>query len=120
MPTTPAERARATLRSALTDAMRARDRVAAAALRAGMSAIDQAEAVPIDGHPPSVGTAGDVPRRMLTDDEVRQALLAEVAERRAALDELRTVGQDAAGERVARELEILTAHLPPPTPTADA
>lgn len=108
----PADAVRDALRSAVRDAMRAGDRRAIAALRAGLSAIDQAEAVAPDGHEPTIGALGEVPRRRLTADDVRRALLAEADERRTAIDTLRAVGRDEAADDVARELEVLLAHLP--------
>lgn len=108
----PAERARTTLREDLREAMRRRDRVAASALRAGISAIDQAEAVPMGSHAPTVGTSSDVPRQELTGQDVHAALRAEVEERQHAMAELRAVGQDEAADRIAHELAALLPHLP--------
>ena len=72
---------RGRMASALTDAMRARDRVAVTALRSALSAVGNAEAVPVDTLPPAgaaetaasgVGVA-DAPRRELTEQDVRVA-----------------------------------------------
>lgn len=81
------------LRSALTTAMRARDRDALAAYRHALAAIDNAEAVVPPGGIPSAGAvehaatglgAAEVPRRELSDADVRAVVEGEIAEHRHA------------------------------------
>lgn len=106
-----ADTVRASLRTALRDAMRARDRVAVSALRSGLSAIDQAEAVPLDDLPDSVT---EVARLDLGAQQVLAALQAEVDERRRAMTDLNAANQSAAAARVEDELNALLPHLTPP------
>jgi len=76
------------LRADLTTALRARDRARASVLRTVLGAIANAEAVPVpQGAPPlaqgpiagaALGLgAAEVPRRELTEDDVRAILVAE-------------------------------------------
>lgn len=97
---------RETLRAELTTAMKARDRSAIATIRSALSAIANAEAVPID-HLPRAGAveasaigagAADAPRRELSEADVRAVVEGEVAERRAAADGLVRSHHDRAAE----------------------
>jgi uncharacterized protein YqeY len=111
------------LRRALPGAMRARDAVAVAALRAGLAAIDNAEAVeaarhapPVASHPELAGTlaglgAGEVERRVLTDAQMEAIVRAEVTELRAAAEGYRRAGQADQAERLLAQAEVLDAHL---------
>ncbi|MFD0328421.1 hypothetical protein ACFQZC_09725 [Streptacidiphilus monticola] len=58
---TPPVNLRTRLRDALTDAMRARDKAAVGVLRATLAAIDNAEAVPLDGRAPRAGAIEQAP-----------------------------------------------------------
>ena len=83
---------RARMGAALSTAMRARDRVAVAALRSALGRVSNAEAVPVDSvpragalHDAPVGAgAADAPRRELTEADVRTVVEAEVAEHERA------------------------------------
>lgn len=76
---------RTALRAAIVDAMRARNREAAATYRTALAAIDNAEAVPATGAPragavesASLGVgAADAPRRTLTEPQMRGIVAAE-------------------------------------------
>lgn len=109
---------RTALRAAIVDAMRSRDREAAATYRTALAAIDNAEAVPATEAPragaiesASLGVgAADAPRRALTELQMRGIVAAEAdalrdaAEARAAhADPLR---------READRLRRLLAALP--------
>jgi len=122
---------RTRLRSALSDAMKARDRVAIAALRSALSAIDNAEAVdeavtgakPDDkaGHPHVAGSvaglrAAEVERRVLTDDQVAEIVRAEVTGRLASADEYERLGRADHAERLRGEADVLRGHLDDPPP----
>ncbi|HEX5946601.1 MAG TPA: hypothetical protein VFY82_10005 [Acidimicrobiales bacterium] len=110
----------ARLRRALPPALKARDRVAIAALRSALAAIDNAQAVAAPPAPRTGGLvagavrglgAGDVPRRGLSTDEVTAIVRAEVADRRAAAADYERSGRvDAAGRLVA-EADVLAVHL---------
>ena len=113
----------AALRSALPDALRARDTEAASALRTALSAVANAEAVPGDASDASAATdaeasqhvagaalgvgAAEVARHELTPDEVRSIVVAEVAERVAAAEVHDGGGQAAYAERLRREAAVL-------------
>jgi uncharacterized protein len=80
------------LRRALPPALKARDQVAIAALRAAVAAIDNAQAVEVPSAPGSGGPiagavtglgAGDVPRRELSEDGIAAIVSAELADRPA-------------------------------------
>jgi uncharacterized protein len=104
---------RSRLRADLTAALKARDRVAVAALRSALAAIENAEAVPapaaagpaggsahVAGAVAGVG-AGDRPRRVLTDAEIGRILRhqLEELEHAAAAYERMGRGEDAAALR---------------------
>ena len=86
---------RAALRAELTAAMKRRDRLAMAACRSALGAIDNAEAVgiaapragAIESSAVGVGAA-EAQRRELSEHDVRAIVDVEVAERRAAAAEL--------------------------------
>lgn len=82
-------RMRAALRSRLTQALRERDRAAAATLRSALAALDNAEAVPTgDGHGPVTSThiagaaigvgAAEAERLLLTERDERQIVGDEI------------------------------------------
>jgi uncharacterized protein len=100
---TPAAIWRDRIRDALQLAMKQRDQALVKTLRSALSAIDNAEAAPppggaapddgpIAGATHGVGTT-EVERRALTDEEVRQVLVAEATERREAAAELEALGR---------------------------
>lgn len=83
---------RTVLRTRLTAAMKARDASTMAAYRSALSAIANAEALPVDTMPAAgaiessaVGVgATEATRRHLTEDDLREIVLAEIDERRQA------------------------------------
>ena len=90
------------LRTALTAAMKARDKPATNALRSALGAIDNAEAADetaapaieagrIAGGVAGLG-AGEVARRELTSDELVAIVRHEIADRHAAASELEGLG----------------------------
>jgi len=105
--------------SALTASMKARDRVAVAALRSALARVANAEAVPVDTVPragaveaAAVGVgAADAPRRELSEAEVRQVVEAEVAEHEGAAAHLTAVGRADDAARVATEAAVLRTLL---------
>ena len=106
----PAEALRRRLADDLRAAMKARDAVAVATLRALLSAIDNAGAVTeTKAHVPVVGLSGDVPRRELTRADLARVLAAEAAEREAAARDYEQRGLQEAAERLRAELAIILA-----------
>ncbi len=113
---------RTSLRRDLTAALKARDRVAIAALRSALAAIDNAEAVGgspaqvtgsehIAGAAAGLGAAEAV-RRDLTDADLHAILETEVQERSAAAAEYEQLGRDDLAERLRSEIDVLRRHLP--------
>lgn len=79
------ESLRARLAQELRAAIKARDGARIAALRTLAAALDNATAVPIEDHwGPMPFAAAEVPRKVLTDDDVRSVVRHEIAERRDA------------------------------------
>jgi uncharacterized protein len=100
--------------------MKAGDRVAVAALRSTLAAIDNAEAVDrepsvderlaIEQIPVGVGAA-EVQRRVLTHPQVEEIVRAEVAEREAAARDYDRAGRPERAARLRGEAGVLSAHL---------
>ncbi|OZM74810.1 hypothetical protein CFN78_00885 [Amycolatopsis antarctica] len=115
---------RTTMRQDLTTALKARDRVAVAALRSALAAIENAEAPPAEtadrsgegghvaGASAGVGST-EVERLPLTESELRAVVEAEVRERSAAAAEYTRLGQADAAERLRAEAEVLNRYLHP-------
>ena len=111
------------MQGALRAAMKARDPVAVTALRAGLAAIDNAEAVEAEqgtrvvaSHPELAGTlvglgAGEVARRVLTDAEMESIVRAEAGELQSAAEGYRRAGQAEAADRLLAQAAVLTAHI---------
>jgi uncharacterized protein YqeY len=108
------------LRAALPTALKARDRVAVAALRSALAAIDNAQAVEAPPAPRSGGVVagavtglggGEAPRRELSPGDVVAIVRAEVVDRRAAAGEYERAGQGDAAARLTAEADVLAAHL---------
>jgi uncharacterized protein YqeY len=113
---------RTDLRRDLTAALKARDRVAIAALRSALAAIDNAEAVPVDQSVHStesehvagaVGLGGaEVQRRQLTDTDLQAIVQNEVRERSVAARAYENADRHDLAERLRAEAEVLSRHLP--------
>jgi uncharacterized protein YqeY len=110
---------RAGLQAALTDALRRRDKVAASALRSGLSALANAEAVspvPLAGtsSPHIAGAAAglgaaEAPRRSLSPAGAQQVIAAEISERQTAADGYDRSGHRDRAEQLRREADVLRA-----------
>ena len=123
------------LRAALTQAMKARDAVAVAALRSALGAIGNAEAVdterapqPGTGHPRLAGTvsglrAAEVERRSLSEAELTEIIRAEVVDRHAAAHDYERAGHRTRAERLRNEATVLSSYVDgwdtPPRRTCD-
>lgn len=97
----------------LKTAMRARDQATVRALRSALAAFANAEAPPLEGTGPaeSHGALVEHDRLVLTGDDHRRILAAEVAERESAAAEYDAVGQPAAAAAVRAELAALSTYL---------
>jgi hypothetical protein len=118
---------RAALRRGLTNAMKARDSDALAALRTAMAAIDNAEAVPLtdtvapSAMPSASGSriagahagAGstEAARRQLTGAELVGILRDQVAEDTREADRYDSLGEADAADRLRRQASALAAYL---------
>ena len=110
----------ARLRRALPPALKARDRVAVAALRSALAAIDNAHAVTAPPAPRTGGVvagavrglgAGDVPRRGVSTDEVAAIVRSEIDDRRVAAADYERSGQVDAAARLIAEADVLAAYV---------
>lgn len=96
---------KATIRTDLTAAMKARDKTATDTLRMALTAITNAE------------VAGDAARE-LADDEVTAVLAKELRKRHEAIEVYRQAGRDELAEQEEAEAAVLARYLPTPL-TAD-
>ncbi len=107
----------ATLKAALRAAMRERKATEVTTLRGLISAIDNAQAVPVgDKHDTYVfhafgDSAVEVPRRALSQDDIRQLVEAEIRARNDAAEDYRRLGRDDKAQELTDEVEILTYYL---------
>jgi len=103
------------MKTDLRNAMKARDNERVTTLRSVLGAIDNAEAVPIAATPFPVEPVPDqrteVPRKVLTGDDIRQIIEREVAERQHASQTYAQVAQQAAAERLQRAAKLLVSYL---------
>lgn len=114
---------RTRLRDDLTAALKARDRVAVAALRSALAALDNAEAVEGESIPVSrpvsehiagatVGAgSSDVERRALSAAEVHAIVSVEVEQRIEAAAEYERLGRADEADVLRREGAVLRAYL---------
>lgn len=108
------------LRDALSGAIKSRDKVAVAALRSTLAAIDNAEAVhipqpageqlAIEQLRIGVGSA-EVARRELTEAQIEGIVRGELAEREAAARDYQRVGRIEHAERLRGEIRVLAEQL---------
>jgi uncharacterized protein YqeY len=115
----------ASLRQALADALRARDLMAATALRSALGAIGNAEAVPAPAAAPGTSSphvagamaglgAAEAQRRALTAAQVRAVVQAEIDERLSAAASYELAGHADRAARLRREAGVLIAVMPGP------
>jgi uncharacterized protein YqeY len=112
---------RIVLRTHLTRAIKHRDRLATAALRSAIAAIDSAEAVPAAQTPsaeagPVAGSVvglgvAEAPPQHLTARDVVAVLESEIAERRAAATEVEAAGDQDRAADLRREADVVEAAL---------
>jgi uncharacterized protein len=104
---------RTRLAADLLAAMRRRDEVATSALRGALSALDNATAVPQldEAHTPVPHRSAEVPRRVLSEDDCRAVLRAELAVRAAAAAEYERLSLPVRAARARAELDVLTRYL---------
>jgi len=110
----PAAHWRQTLRAHLTAARKDRDATRVSALRSALSAIDNAETPDVDV--PAAGAiaasaagfgAAEVPRRVLTDTEIRTLLRTDVDDRLLAAEQMDAGGHSERAAAVRAEAAVL-------------
>lgn len=93
-------------------AMKDRDTLTMKTLRSMLEAMDNASAVPMTAeHVPVYGRSGDVPRRIVTEDDCRLIVQKEAASRQAAALEYERLGRIEAAAHVRAELEIVLRYI---------
>ncbi|MXO61192.1 hypothetical protein GRI89_16735 [Altererythrobacter salegens] len=112
-----AEQARARLRADLKDAMRAGRKDEVSLLRSLAAAIDNAEAVPVEGLNDNISPLrasagmGEVARLDLCDEDIAAIFSREQAERIAAAAMLEKAGQAGPAERLRGEAGLIGRYL---------
>jgi uncharacterized protein YqeY len=110
----PAAQWRQTLRAQLMAARKDRDSIRVSALRSALSAIDNAETPDVDV--PAAGAiaasaaglgAAEVPRRVLTDAEIRTLLRTDVDDRLLAAEQMEAGGQSERAAAVRSKAAVL-------------
>jgi uncharacterized protein YqeY len=119
--TSSADAVRSQLRQALGVAMKARDAIAVAAFRSALGAIDNAEAAdPSDAPVIQPGViaggvaglgAGEVPRRLLSDEQATEIVRGQIANWQAAAADCEEAGRQDYAARLHAEAAILTEFL---------
>jgi uncharacterized protein len=111
------------LASALTAALKGRDKIAASALRSALAAIDNASAVPAgptlaasSGSPHFAGAvaglgAAEAERRYLSEAEIGEIVRTEIADRQAAAQNYEQAGHRDQADRLRQEAHVLTAAI---------
>lgn len=108
------------LRAALPGALRSRDSVLVSALRSTLAALDNAEAVQVDGSAHRTGAvelsprgagAAEVERETLDDTEVAAIVRTEIADRLDAATDYAAAGHPDRAERLRAEAAALASHL---------
>ncbi len=114
----PVEALRSTLRADLKDAMRARRAVDVSVLRSLIGALDNAEAVPVAPGPYVSRTFGDgsaeVPRLVLSAEDVRRVVEEEALSRWAAAGDLEGHGQHERAAALRDEALIVQRYISDP------
>lgn len=109
----PVAQLRGLLSTDLRAALKARDPIRTAAIRATMSALDNAEAVPAEDCTvePRLGPgAADVPRRHVDERTVMSIVDREIETREQAASEYRDLGRTDAAERLDAEAAVLRTY----------
>ena len=93
-------------------AMKNRDTLTTLTLRSLLEAMDNASAVPMTAeHLPVYGRSGDVPRRIVTEDDYRLIVRNEAAARQAAALEYERLGCSEAAAHVQAELNVVMRYI---------
>ncbi|MEZ4730992.1 MAG: hypothetical protein R3E79_28055 [Caldilineaceae bacterium] len=105
------------MKADLLQAMKARQHATVATLRSVLAVIDNAEAVPVDEPTvpvePVVGKRNEVPRKVLSVDDIRQIVQKEMDERHAASVQYARLGLQAEAERLQTAAALIATYLHP-------
>jgi uncharacterized protein YqeY len=100
------------LKAALAQAMKARQSHVISTLRSILSEIDNAEAVEATlSSVPVVGLSKDVPRKILSEEQMQDILEKEYNEIQSSFTEYRRLGKDEEANQLQMELEVLAPYL---------
>lgn len=103
------------MKADLRSAMKARATENVVTLRSVLAAIDNAEAVPVEptssSAAPVIGKSNDVPRKVLSQEDIQQIVQHEVTERQQASQTYAQLGQTAEAERLHRAALLLAAYI---------
>jgi uncharacterized protein YqeY len=100
------------LKAALTLAMKARQGNVVSTLRSILSEIDNAEAVPMDASIiPTVGLSNDVPRKILSEEQMLSILQNQYHEIQASLAEYKRLEKHDEAAQLQIELDVLAPYL---------
>ena len=100
------------LKADLLGAMKARQNHVVSTLRSTLAEIDNAEAVEVDtSFVPLVGRTNDVPRKVLTEAEIRAILQSEADQIKLALAEYGSVGRAEKAAELQAAWEVLVGYL---------
>lgn len=96
----------------LKTAMKAREMETVSTLRTLLGEIANAEAVETDtDFVPMIGRTNDVPRKVLTDDDIRLILQTEADHHRAAIADFESAGHQEAVDRLQNGLDLINSYL---------
>ena len=99
------------LKAGLVQAMKSRQTNAISTLRSILSEIDNAEAVPMDASiKPTVGHSRDVPRKILSEDQIQNILEHQYQEIESSLKEYQRLEKHAEAAQLQTELDALTPY----------
>lgn len=100
------------LKADLLKAMKERDKIATTTIRTMLGAIDNAEAVELpQGLVYAIDGSAEVPRRLLTEEDIRAILKREREERQRAYANYQALGLATETEQVQQELSVFERYL---------
>jgi uncharacterized protein len=100
------------LKTALTEAMKARQSNVVSTLRSILSEIDNAEAVEVTlSSVPVVGLSKDVPRKILSEEQMQNILQDQYDEIQLSFTEYKRLGKNEEAEQLRMELDVLAPYL---------
>jgi len=103
---------RARLKDGLKTAMKARQSAIVSILRTVLAAIDNAEAVELPTNfVPVMGQSNDVPRKVLTETQMRDILHNEIAALQSAIAEYERLGKTQEATTLCEQLDALRQYL---------